>query len=198
MGPGHSRNDVPDHMTSLAAYSGAQDGVDDTPPSPLTPASQGGGPTPVQFQDFEWGLRFSDSSAAARNTGPPDPVDDVLHNIRTATDMHDLRRLIHPEGLCTGFDDVHNVYDTTKKWLREIIFADPIPQAEHLANASAEFSLRYMLPTPHRQAVLALSAKNGWSKEGILQGLLVNMDELEHHSTRIVVCRTVSASCLRC
>ena len=68
----------------------------------------------------------------------------------------------------------------------EIIFAQPIPQATDLANASAEFSLRYMLPVPHRQAVLALSAKNGWPKEGILQGLLVNIGWLEHHSTRIV------------
>ena len=100
--------------------------------------------------------------------------------------MKDLRRIIHPEGLCHGLNRPQIAYETTMKWLREIIFQDPIPQAEQLANAAGEFSLRYMLPIPHRHAVLALSAKNGWSKEGLLQGLLVNMGWLEHHSTRIV------------
>ena len=44
----------------------------------------------------------------------------------------------------------------------------------------------HLLPVPHRQAVYALSSKNGCPKEGILQGLLVNIGWLQHHCTRIV------------
>ena len=42
-------------------------------------------------------------------------------------------------------------------------------------NAFGEFALRYVLPVLHRQAVLALCAKNGWAKEGILPALFVNI-----------------------
>ena len=72
------------------------------------------------------------------------------------------------------------------RWVRGIIFALSLPQLTDLANVSVGFPLRCILPVPHRQAVLALSAKNGWPKDGILQGLSVNIGWLEHHSTRLV------------
>ena len=165
----------------MAAHSGAQDGLDDTPPSPLTLASRGGVPTPVQLQDIEWGLRSTDSSAAARGTVSPDPVVDVLRDIRTAIDIQQLRRLIHLLYLCTCFDFEEVTYTTTKAWLREITFAQPLPQVTDLANVSAEFSLCYMLPVPHREAVLAPSAKNGWPKEASYKAQLSTLVGMNTH-----------------
>ena len=73
-----------------------------------------------------------------------------------------------------------------RKWLKEIILAQPALQLMDLVTGSAEFSLRCLLAVPHRPAVCALSSNNGWLKEGMMQWLFFNIGWLEHHCTRIV------------
>ena len=63
----------------------------------------------------------------------------------------------------------------TVEWLKKIILARPAPQLMDLAMSSAELFLRYLLPAPHRQAACPLSSKNEWPKQGMVQGLLVNI-----------------------
>ena len=157
-----------------------------TPTSQETPCSQGGSSSVAQLQDAEWGLSFPDAHDAARGRSTADPVGQVLSALTGAQDPVQLKRALHAQNLGHGFGDVGQAHVTITRWLQEIILAQPPPTLEDLAAGSADFSLRYMLPEPHRLAVCALSAKNGWSKEGLLQGLLVNMGWLEHHGTRIV------------
>ena len=156
-------------MSSVGAHIGARDALDVTFSSPLTSSAQSGGTTPMRLQDNQVGVGFADMSDAARGTVSADPVADVLRNIRSATGIQQLRRLIHPPGLCTGFADEANTYSTTKAWLRELIFSQPRPQPTDDADATADLSLRYLLPVPHRQAVLALSSKHAWPKRGFQQ-----------------------------
>ena len=120
----------------------------------------------MRLQDKQVGLGFADMCDPARDTVWADLVSEVLRNIRSATGIQQLRRLIHPPGLCTGFADKANTYSTTKAWLRELIFSQPRPQSTDDAEATAVLSLRYLLPVPHRQAVLALSSKHARLQRG--------------------------------
>ena len=151
-------------MTPVQGCRGTLEAPDDMSSSPLTPISLGEGQHVLQLQDSEWGLAFDDASDTVRCTATSDPIHDVVDNIRSSTDEHKLRRAIHSRNLTMGFRDVEETYATTMRWLKEIVLAQPSPQPMDLAVGSAQFSLRYLLPAPHRQAVFALSSRTAGQK----------------------------------
>ena len=111
-----------------------------------------------------------DASDSARCTATSDPIYDVVDHTRSSTDQIKLRSAIHTPRLTWGFCDAEETYATTMRWMKEIILAPPPPQLMDLSAEFADFSLRYMLPLPHRQAACALSSTNVRPKEDILQG----------------------------
>ena len=102
---------------------------------------------------------------------PADPFADVLRELRAASSASALRKVLHPPNLTAGFATEADTYATTMRWLKELLIYQPQLSTMEVAATSNEFSIRYLVPVPHRQAVCALCSRNGWPKEGLLQGL---------------------------
>jgi hypothetical protein len=172
---------VPAGDLVIAEAPGDEPSQSQTQDDPLT---QGGGALPL-LDDADWGLNFVDATRRAPSVDLVDPVTAVLHQIRAAGTRAELRLCMHPPNLTHGFRNTEETYHTVSLWCRQVVIEESSTVNE-IAAASAQVSLRYLVPIPHRVAIGAVGVRNGWPKTGLLQGLLVNMTWLEHHSTRLV------------
>ena len=154
-------------------------------PSSPVQSTQGGRPLP-RLADDEWRFAFADVTKKALDVAMSDPIVSMMSDVKSAPDIAALRRLIHPPELFSGFANAQETYSTTYQWIEEIVAAAESNRA--LAARARDFPLRLLCPVPYRKAIGAIALRQGWPQEAVLQGLLVNVNWLEHHGTRLVDC----------
>ena len=145
--------------------------------------TQGGNSVPL-FEDETWGFSFQDLSRQAGDPAMQDPIPAILDRVKNAATWSSFRREVHPPDLFDGLQTAKQIRKSVYERIQVIL------QRGHshrqLAADCGQFSLRLLAPIPHKKAVDAICLRQGWSREGLWQGFLVNMGWLEHHASRAV------------
>ena len=159
---------------ALVPASQAEDGA-------IILATQNGSEVPV-YEDAEAGFAFQDLTRLATGAAAlPDPLENVLQQIRDCRDMATFRALIHPEGLFEGLRNGDGTYATVRTWL-SAIKAD---QRNHLELNATPYSIKKIMPVPFALAIQTVASAEGWPTEALAIAIASNVGWLEHHETRL-------------
>ena len=129
------------------------------------------------LEDADMGLHFIDVSRLQTDDGFADPLEDAP----APTTLREWKTATHPADLCAGLGTAEEAHQTIKSWLRELLHNPSTKEA--LAKTANGFSLHLLAPQPFAKAVRACALTQGWSKEGLWQGILANASWLENHGS---------------
>jgi hypothetical protein len=149
-----------------------------------TPDSQQTGNSPT-LRNASMRFHFRDTSArAGDDVALIDPMEDLTAKMNAASNVQNLDELIHPVGLFEGHADAGQAYRTTMQMLDEIT-ADTRSHIDVAGDLG--FTLEGLVPQPFLKSIDTICKREGWSPEGLHQGLLTNIGWLEATDTRLIL-----------
>lgn len=132
------------------------------------------------LDDPDMGLHFVDCK---RLRAEDSAFEDPLEHAQDALTMRDWKLQVHPKNLCQGLGSAKEAYTTITAWLQEIMVSNLTDL--QLAQEANSFSLTLLAPVPFAKAIRAVSLHEGWSKEGLWQGILANASWLECQGSKL-------------
>ena len=105
----------------------------------------------------------------------------LVEGLKSVDTPEQLRDLLHPDDLFTGYKSLEQVYTTVKRRLTEIAESN----STYLELASEAHNMHCFALEPFRRALLALSIREQWPQEVLHQGILANTGWLEEVNTRL-------------
>lgn len=138
-----------------------------------------GGSVAAQMVDEDMGVSYVDCNRLRpEDECFSDPLGGETEKPQT---KRDWKLQMHPRALCQGLGTSREAYNTLTSWLQEMLDTDLTHM--QLAQQANAFSLSLLAPVPFANACKAVALHEGWSKEGLWQGILANASWLECQGT---------------